>query len=482
MEFSEILYMLSYLKGYYDEAIGQDTRILATPWGSADTQRAMRQVGLDISWGYCWNYFCEGINHKGSLPHPFYINRLNHAVPEQDVDDKSVLAIPWGPFSPIISASVEAQSRMGQPGYCLNSLEMTNRSEGLDKYDFHKQVLAEYQRQAAYNPFILIPLQLESVWMDEGPSPKGYYDQFPSFNPSNSETFMSQIETSLELGAVPLSMADFADRHRADIGETSELVYYSEDPIPDVQGKGKDQAYQPMVIYADKKRQYWFMKSRCFNYVRRYKYDPVVPEKEIEFEYPFDNEPKVFLKIKSSQNIMAGISLSQESAVYELAGFDLTAYSDEPDYAGILWKANIPSYIEDKDVEIGGAVSGFRTIREKNAAIIFADLKKGANRMIFRSDIPDGFLRIKSVEKIGKRYEIWIENDAEEVELHTIQAHLEPGLRIGGFWWNGTYYKSIFALGWGVYNSRTGDFNLTSFYPKTLTVKKGLTRMSIDLL
>ncbi len=482
MEYSEILTMLSYLKGYYDEAIGQDTRILATPWGSADTQRAMREVGLDVSWGYCWNYFCEGINHKGSLPHPFYINRTNHAVPEQEIDDKSVLAIHWGPFSPVIATSVEAQARMGQPGYCLNSLEMTNRSEGLDKYDFHRLVLEEYAKQTAYNKFVHIPLQLEAMWMDEGPDVPGYYDQFPTFNPSNTETFLTQIETSLRLGAKPLSMTDFADWHRENIKDSSEFIYYSEDHIPDAIGKGKDQPYQPMVMYAEKKHQFWFMKSRGFNYIRRYNYETIVPEKDVEFEYPFDNEPKVFLKIKSSQNIMAGISLTPESALYELAGFDLTAYSDQPDYAGILWQANLPSYIKDTDLQTGGAITGFRTIREKNAAILFADLNKGYNQMVFKSDLPNQHIRMKSVERVGRRFEIWIENDAEEVQLHTIKAKLTPGLRIGGFWWNGTYSKTIFRYGWGAYNSRTGDFNMTCFYPMTLTINNGLTRMSVEVL
>ena len=71
---------------------------------------------------------------------------------------------------------VETHCRMGLPGYCLNSLEMTNRSDGLAKYRYHEKVITEVLENSAWNRYSLAPLQLEAVWLDEGEISEEYYD------------------------------------------------------------------------------------------------------------------------------------------------------------------------------------------------------------------------------------------------------------------------------------------------------------------
>ncbi len=472
---------LTYLKKAYEKILGSPVRILATPHTNQDTIRIMSEIGLDVSWGYCWNYFCEGINHKGSLIHPFYISHQNHNAPEQDDKKTNVLSILWGLFSPLITTRVEAHSRLGQPGFCLNSLEMAHRSVGLDQYDFHRKVITELADSAAWNPFVLLPFQLEAIWFSEAEISKELYDQYPTFNSATTEVFYTQLETALRLGAKPVTFSQFADWHKINIRNTAEFITYSEDPIPDVRNRGKDQAYVPQIIYGDQKKQYWFDQSRGFNYVRKYVYSPIVEEKDIEHEYPYADEPRVFLRIKRGVNVMAGIYLTPDKAIYELHDFQLTAYHDDPDYAAVLWQANIPSYIHDSDIETGGALTGFRTIRKKNAAILFANLKKGDNTLVFRSELPQKHIRIVSSEQIGRRHEVWIENDADEVALHSLDLKIAPKLKLGGFWWDGRYTRSIFRFGPSHYDRNTGDFFLRALYPATLKLNHGLTRFSIEL-
>ncbi len=472
---------LTYLKQTYDRVLGQNTRILACPHQNQNTIRIMGDLGLEVSWAYNWDYFCEGINNKGCLFYPFYVSQLNHNIPEQEAGRNRVLAVHWGPISPVIMNHVGTHCRNGLPGYCLNALEMTQRGEGLDKFNFHRKVIEEWAGWGKWNPFVHIPLQLEAVWMDEGPSPAGVYDMYPAFNPANTEVFYTQIETALRVGARPMTISGFADWHRTKIGDTAEMIWHSADPLPDLRGKGKDQAYQPLVLYGDKHRQYWFDKSRGFNYVRKYTYNPVVKEADIEDEYPFATEPRVYLRVKHQDNLRAGIAIRQGKASYELAEFDLTAYHDDPDYAAILWEANLPFYVTDADLETGGAVTGFRTVREKNLAILFANLKKGTNQTVFRSELPGRFIRVVSSERVGRRYEIWIQNDGDPVGLHTFEADLPPGLAFGGFWWDGQRHPSLFRYGWFHYDLESGRMTLKIMYPITLPIHSGLTRFSLEL-
>lgn len=474
---------LAHLKAHYDAVVGQSTRTLACPHTNGDTVGAMREVGLDVLWGYCWNYFCEGINNKGCLPHPFYAAEHNRNVPAAEADPQSVLAIHWGPFSALIGTRVETHARMGQPGYCLNSLELTNRSEGHDKFRFHERVIEEWLGQSRWNPFVHLPLQLEARWLDEGPdiSPE-WYDQYPRFNSANFEVFQTQLETGLRQGAEPVTLSGFADWHRAHVGDSSEVLWHSEDLLPDLRSKGKDQAYAPMVVDGDERRQFWFMKSHGFNYVRRYTYAPPPPADPAMEEYPFAGEPRVYLQVKRSVNLSTGIVLTPQEAWYEVAGFDLTAYDADPDYAAILWEANLPPYVGDADLELGGAVTGLRSLREHNLAIVTADLKQGFNALSVRSDLPGRHVRLQRTERVGRRFEVWISNDADPARLHTLRATLEPGLRLGGFWWDGHFSHTIYRYGWGHYDRETGGLELRCVYPVALPVNRGLTRVSFELL
>lgn len=482
MPYEEQKKALTYLKEFYDKTLGQNTRCLATSCTNQDTIRIMKELGLDISWGYCWNYFCEGMNHKGSLFYPFYISSQNHDAPDQDPAGKKVLAIHWGCASMVIYIHAEIQARHGGPGFCLNPLEMANRSEGLDKFDHHRRVLAEWASWARYNPFAHLSLQLEGVWTSEDELGQDLYDQFPTFNSHNTEVFYTQIETALRLGAKPVTFSGLADWIAQNINDTPEMAFMTEDPLPDVRNRGKDQAYAPMVLYGSKTHQYWFDRSRGFNYVRRYSYTPVVPETQITDEYPFADEPRVYLKLKHSVNLRTGVILEPEAIRYEVSDFDLSAYHDDPDYAAILWQANIPSYVKDSDIEIGGAIRRFKTIREKNVALVFADLKKGLNPMVFRSSLPGRFIRVVASEKIGKRWEIWYQNDADEVMVQKLESTLAPGLRIGGFWWDGRYSRTTLRYGWSHYDADTGKFYLLAYYPAALKLNRGLTRFSLELL
>jgi hypothetical protein len=121
-------------------------------------------------------------------------------------------------------------------------------------------------------------------------------------------------------------------------------------------------------------------------------------------------------------------------------------------------------------------------VRDRNVAILFADLKQGGNPMVFRSDLPGEHIKIVRSERVGRRWEVWIENDAEEARLHSFSAMTEPGLRIGGWWWDGRYSRTIYRYGWGGYDRFTGGISFACFYPVTMKINQGLTRVSFELL
>ncbi len=474
---------LAYLKQRYDEIIGANTRTLGCAWAGGDTIAAMKAVGLDVLWGYCWNYFCEGINHKGCPPVSFYVDSQNHNVPDQAAGGPRVLAVHWGPFSPVIGMHVETHCRQGQAAFCLNALELTNRSEGTDRFRYHENVIRETLGQAEWNPFAFLPLQLEACWFSErGFADPEYYDPFPRFSSHNAEAFYTEIDTALRAGARPVTLSGFANWFAEHVGDTAETVIYSEDLLPEVRSKGKDQAYPPFVIYSDKSRQLWFDKGCGFNPVRTYRYAPVVRDRDIAGEQPFDGEPPVVLKLKTARNLRAGIVLDDDGATYEATDLELTAREDVPDYAAILWQANLPEYVRDEDIEFGGAVTGFRTVRPKNLAILFASLRKGDNAFVFRSEVPRKFVRIVESALVGKRWEIWVENMGGAVRLQRIRTRVGPGLRLGGFWWNGQYSRTIYRYGWGAYDRAGGGLDIQLFYPATLEVVPGLNRLSLELL
>ena len=333
--------------------------------------------------------------------------------------------------------------------------------------------------QRRWDPYVHIPIQLEALWLDEEGACDG---QHPRFNSASSEVLFREVETVLRMGGRFVTLGQFADWHQQQFSKTPEMVWYEEDVIPEVRNSGKDQAYAPILLYADRQRQLIFLKSHGFNYVRHYGYDPVQRREDFRDEYPFGTEPKVCLRIKEWVSQKTGIVLTTEGARYSLDGFDLYSYEDVPDYACVLWEANIPDNVEGHDLHHSPSIRRVRLIREKNLALLFAALKPGLYEVRVWSEVPNELIRIKEVARVGRRFEIWMENDGPPARLHTLEARIDPGLKIGGFWWNGHYYPSLYHFGWSPYEYRTGQITISASYPCAFDLPTGLSRCSIEIL
>ena len=207
------------------------------------------------------------------------------------------------------------------------------------------------------------------------------------------------------------------------------MVWYEEDVIPEVRNSGKDQAYAPILLYADRQRQFIFLKSHGFDYMRYYGYDPVQRREDLRDEYPFETEPKVYLRIEEWVSQKTGIVLTTEGARYSLDGFDLYSYEYVTDYACVPWEANIPDNVEGHDLHHSPSIRRVRLIREKNLALLFAALKPGLYEVRVWSEVPNELIRIKEVARVGRRFEIWMENDGPPARLHTLEARIDPGRR-----------------------------------------------------
>jgi len=59
---------------------------------------------------------------------------------------------------------------------------------------------------------------------------------------------------------------------------------------------------------------------------------------------------------------------------------------------------------------------------------------------------------------------------------------INPGEKIGGFWWDGHYHRTIHRFGMSYYDRVTGRIVLWAVYPSPLKINRGLTRVSIELL
>ncbi|MCL2815211.1 MAG: hypothetical protein FWD23_11485 [Oscillospiraceae bacterium] len=463
------------VKDSFEKELGMPVKTFATPFINAGTIRAYREIGIESVWAHNWDYFCEGINNKGAPFFPFYPSAENHNIPEPDKNKKRnlPLAIHWGPFSTSF-LNIQTMSRCAA-AWCLNASEMVSRSIGTDQHDFDIKVISQMAAQSEYNPFVHIPLQLEADWMDEG-GDAGFGTRSRC-----AEQFYREVEICLRLGAIPLTQAAFARWHNDNIGDTAEIIHYCEDPLPDVRGRGKDMEYQPAVVYADKNVQYFFTKARGFNFFKRYDYEKCIADGDDHGEMPFDTEPRVYLKTKTGICIKTGVHISMDSAVYRISGFELTAYHDDPKYAAVIWEANIPSYVADGDITAGGCVTDFRTLRSNNTVFLKAALKEGNNNMVFESNLPNKYIHVVKTKRVGKRYEVWIQNDNAPVAVCSLHVNLEPGLAIGGFWWDGFYYRDLANFDYSWYNPHNGDIYIGAVYPKSFLLNSGFTRVSFQL-
>ena len=281
------------------------------------------------------------------------------------------------------------------------------------------------------------------------------------------------------MGAKPVTQRQFAEWHQKHIGDTAEMVTYSEDVTGGVVGNGKDSFVEPFIIYSDKTRQYWFSRAYGINYIRKYEYDRLLPN--FHGEYPFSREPQVYLKTKHSIVLKTGIHIQDGRAYYAASGLQFTAYEDVPEYAGAIWSLNLPEEVMESDLQMTG-MKRVKLLKEKNAALFFADLKEGENELALWSDIPERYVRIARKEKIGRRYEIWIENTGKEMRFTSLEETIATDLRIGGFWWDGVYYHSIYAFDSAFYDYKSGMFRFGACYPRTFRLNRGYTRLSLELL
>lgn len=481
MPYAEQRQGIAYLKGEYERILGRKVGVFACPFVNGDTVRVLRELDFTVLWAHNWNYFCEGINNRGCPAFPFYPGEASHNIPAREKEPKGPLAIHWGPFSPALFLNVGTMTRR-EPAWCLNAMELCNRSLVPDEGDFCRRVLTELAQEAAHNPYIHIPLQIEAVWIDEGEELPGYYDQYPQFNSRCTEAFYTEVETCLRLGANVVTQSAFAAWHKAHIGDTAEVTLYSEDPAPAVRGNGKDRAYAPVIVHADRHRQYIFSRCEGFGYVRKYDYDRPETAQLDHGEMPFASAPPVYLQTKRSRQVRAGIVLDPAGARYAVEDFSLTAFRDEPGYAAVLWEANIPAFVRDEDLQMGGALTGFKALRDRNALLLFADLPEGDSELQLFSDRPQDYIRIKDVATVGKRVEIWIRNDGDACSLVRLTVPIGKGLKLGGFYWDGVYGKSILSPAPGYYDRNTGELCLGAVYPRAFPLRAGLTRVSVELL
>ena len=151
---------------------------------------------------------------------------------------------------------------------------------------------------------------------------------------------------------------------------------------------GRDQDFGPMVIMGNRHAQRIFLRSHGFNADRTYLYEPLRFGKDERMEYPAEPKPAVELKIKEWTSPTFGVQISEDEIFYGSCGWNLTAHRDEPDYATVLWSANIPDYVTESDLTCSSEIKRIRLFHKKNLAYIEADLAEGDHHLSFRSDKP----------------------------------------------------------------------------------------------
>ena len=482
--------MLAYLKERFDTVFHQDTKLLYAANGDATTVRAMKKVGLQLMWGYNWNLNGDGVDctGKGCLPWPFYISYI-HAKAAAPAGDTSVMAMHWGAMNYLNAYCSSRMAKISLNDTCLNAHELANKTpselvdhEGSEsRSGYAETLIGEYAEQARWNPYSLVPFQLEAEWLDES----GFaHAQHPRVNTHNTEMFFHLVETAVRKGARLVTCEQFLDWHRARFDRTPEILWYSDDILKGVRIRGKDHDYPPMVIYGSHERQTFHLMANGFNPARSYSYVHVPKVEDPGLEYPFKLEPNVELKVKAWTSPQCGIVLDGDGARYELVDHDLTSWDqDEPDYSFVLWKANLPAYVNPEDLELSPNIRRVRLLREKNLALVFASLKKGNNPIVMKSAKPGEFIHLEEQRISGKRFEIYIRNDGPETQLCSLRTKIGPNWKVGGFWWDGRYQDSIYHYNYNDYDWRKdGAITLNTVYPFSLTLRYGLTRCSIELL
>lgn len=478
--YEEQLAYVTAVKKDFEAELGREIKLLASPFINENTVKAVANAGYTTLWGYNWNYACEGIEHKGCPPFCFYPSFENHNIPRRDKKQPSPLAMHWGIVSYAISLNADKMTRR-LPAWCANAREMVDRSIGTDAYDFSVKIIEQYVAQAKNNPYTLIPIQLEADWMDEAKSTDKTIAYRTHMESHATEELYRQISTCIRLGATAITQTKFAEWHKVNLNDTPEMIQYREDELPELRGNGKDQAYMPVLVYADKDNQYWFSKSCGFSYVRKYNYKKAIKMPPDHREMPFEDMPKVYLKTRRSICIRSGIAITDEASYYEVDGLEFTSFQDIEDYAGVIWSVNVPDYVKQEDLEISGCASYIRLLREENLLFFKATMNEGDNSISIRCKKPDAYIKIIEKRRAGNRYEIWIENKGCEAQVCKIAARIDANLTVGGFWWNGHYFHNTEAFGFGGYNACSGGLVIKTVYPNSLTLHGGLNHISLEL-
>lgn len=467
---------ITYLQKVFEDKLGRKVTTFATPFHNQDTIKIISDLGFTCLWGNNWNYFCEGMDHKGTMPHAFYYSKDRY-FPENNSKDRGPLAIQWGTGGRTVDVNVDLATRRA-PSWCTNPTEYANRGVGLDQYNYFEKCFDEHVSNRAYNPFVYIPIQLEAVWMDEGEMVEGFLDQYPDYNLRCTEVFYAQIEKCLELDAKCVTQSEFAKWHDENMKETTECIFYSRDLTPPgLRLNGKDREYDPIIIFANKKVQYVFSKENGINYKFRWIYGQNVDVKEKIYK---QSTPRVQLQNFYSVKIHAGIHLNDKEAVYKIDGLDFSSYEDHPDYGGVIWTANIPEYVNEENIEVKG-LKDYRLLKKHNALLFFADMKEGDNHFNFESREADKYIKIERQEVVGRRYEIWIKNEGCDVALCKLNVNIGPGRKLGCCWWNGKMYRDLEVYDACVYNQFTGELSIAACYPASYKLRQGYNRLSIEL-
>ena len=481
----EIFRAMTLLRAEYSRELGFAPTFVYGANGGDAMVRALKRAGIPVMWGYNWNLYGDGVDAtgRGVLPDPFFVNSANAKAPAEP-GDTSLLGVPWGTGDFCNVWQLPRQSRIAINNVCLNPHELANRSGAVPEFEYVETFIARAAKERDWNPYAYVPLQCEAVWLDESGN---FYAHHPEFPTRATECFFHEIQTARRHGASFVGFGEVYEWFRARFDRTARMVHVCEDLVPGAMIRGKDHRFSDVVVYGSADRQVIFEKERGFNPVRTYSYVPVAAGMPPNQEYPGKNEPEVELKVQEWISPAFGVQLSASGACYKVScggspGFRLTAHRAEPDYHCIFWHLHLPEYVGKEDLVFSANIRDFEIIRSRDIGFLTASLEQGTNVLECSSSLPGRYLSLEAPRLSGRRCEICIHNSGAPVGLTALEVDLEPGLQLGGFWWNGYYYNSFYHFDYSPYDPRTGKLFLRTAYPNVLPLSSGLNRCVLEVL
>lgn len=476
---------ISRLKDIYSSALGFAPTFIYAANGGDAMIRALKRLGIGVAWGYNWNLYGDGVDAtgRGAPPDPFFISSKNIKAPAEP-GDTGVIGVPWGTADLSNTWNLPKQSRIGINNVCLNPHELANRSGAVPDDEYVENVLTRFADERSWNPYSYVPLQCEAVWLDESGA---FYAHHPLFNTRTTERFLHEILTAYRLGATFPGFSKFREWFCGKFNHTPVMMHYCKDLLPGVEFRGKDHTFEDTLVYCSGNEQFVFDKANGFNPVYFCDYTNVPEGLPAPQEFPARWTPQVELKVQEWIGPAFGINITPEGCSWKATnlysnGFPLTSAEDIPNYKFVLWKTNLPEYIKAEDIVTSDNVKDIRLIPEYNTAVVSLDLRKGNNLVELSSDLPAQYITMEPARRTGKRYEIYITNTGAPAGASYISAKLDKNLQIGGFWWNGKYYDSLFVGEYSVYDWRTGDLHLKISYPGKLTIQTGINRLVFEVI